>query len=214
MPDELRAWAASRLEWSKADLLQPQMHLDAAERMRVLERFRSYLHELIQAKLAPLFRGKIDVSGVVQQTFLDAVRSEQVHPWHDPSQLAGWLKVLVENNLTDEIRRAMAAKRNVFREQSLERLADGSANGLQKLLIGCEPTPSARAVRLENEQQLVAALAQLPLEQRQAVELHHIQGHTLPDVARQLGRSRSAVAGLLFRGMRSLRKLLQATESP
>ena len=44
--------------------------------------------------------------------------------------------------------------------------------------------------------------------QRQAVELHYLRGWTLPAVAEHLGRSRTAVAGLLQRGLIALRATL------
>jgi DNA-directed RNA polymerase specialized sigma24 family protein len=39
--------------------------------------------------------------------------------------------------------------------------------------------------------------------------LHHLQGWKLEEVARQLGRSETAVAGLIKRGLRTLRVQLQ-----
>ena len=38
--------------------------------------------------------------------------------------------------------------------------------------------------------------------------LHHLQGATLAQVAQQLDRSPAAVAGLLHRGLKQLRELL------
>jgi RNA polymerase sigma-70 factor (ECF subfamily) len=59
---------------------------------------------------------------------------------------------------------------------------------------------------------LAEAVAQLPENQRQAVELHHLQGFSLVEVAEQMGRSKSAVAALLFRGLEKLRGLLEEQE--
>ena len=41
------------------------------------------------------------------------------------------------------------------------------------------------------------------------VELHHLKGLSLTEAATQMERSRSAVAGLLFRGLNKLRELLR-----
>ena len=60
----------------------------------------------------------------------------------------------------------------------------------------------------EQLSQLAEALLRLPEDQRQAVELHHLQGLSLVEAGRCLGRSREAVAGLVFRGLKTLRVLL------
>jgi RNA polymerase sigma-70 factor (ECF subfamily) len=41
------------------------------------------------------------------------------------------------------------------------------------------------------------------------VELHHLQGRSLAEVAAELGLSSPAVAGLLHRGLQKLRELLE-----
>ena len=52
------------------------------------------------------------------------------------------------------------------------------------------------------------ALDALPIAQREAIVLHHLQGLKLAEVASELGRSESAIAGLLFRGLNKLYQLL------
>jgi RNA polymerase sigma-70 factor (ECF subfamily) len=48
----------------------------------------------------------------------------------------------------------------------------------------------------------------LPEDQRSVIELHHLKGLSVTDVAARTGRTRPAVAGLLFRGLNKLRELL------
>jgi RNA polymerase sigma-70 factor (ECF subfamily) len=67
-------------------------------------------------------------------------------------------------------------------------------------------------MRHERGLRLAAALARLPEDQRRAVELHHLQGRPLAEAASELGRSKGAVAALLFRGLQKLRELLQEDE--
>ena len=52
------------------------------------------------------------------------------------------------------------------------------------------------------------AVAELPADQRKAVELHHLKGWSLGEVAEHMGRSRAAVMGLVFRGIKKLREQL------
>jgi RNA polymerase sigma-70 factor (ECF subfamily) len=52
----------------------------------------------------------------------------------------------------------------------------------------------------------------LPDDQRVAIELHHLQGLPLSVAADQLGRSKEAVASLLYRALKRLKKQLDADE--
>jgi RNA polymerase sigma factor (sigma-70 family) len=91
------------------------------------------------------------------------------------------------------------AKWAIDREQSLEARLAESAEGLEQLPAP-QSTPSQHVAREERLLALAGALAALPDNQRQAVERHHLQGHSLAEVAAGLGLTRPAVAGLLHRG--------------
>ena len=66
-----------------------------------------------------------------------------------------------------------------------------------------------KVIKHEREMQLAKALNQLPEAQRDAVELHHLQGCSLAETADALDRTPAAVVGLLRRGMKRLRELLK-----
>src|SRR5206468_1295119 len=75
-----------------------------------------------------------------------------------------------------------------------------------------QSSPSEQALRQERLLHLAEALAQLSPDQRTAVELRHLQGWSLAEVAEQMGRSKAAVAKLLYRGVERLRELLADPE--
>jgi RNA polymerase sigma-70 factor (ECF subfamily) len=176
------------------------------------DRYREYLALLARTQLAPDLRGKVDLSGVVQQTLLEAHQAaEQLRRLEEPQRLA-WLRRALAHNLTDEVRKRGAAARDVGRERSLEAALEESSARLEAWLAADQSTPQQLAERNEQLLRLAEALAQLPDDQRTAVELHHLQGQPLAVVAEQLGRSKGAVATLLFRGMTRLRKRLASDE--
>jgi RNA polymerase sigma-70 factor (ECF subfamily) len=177
-----------------------------------LERYREYLRTLARLQIDDRLRGKLDLSGVVQQTLLEAHQArDQLHGLSE-AQLAAWLRRALANNLADEARRLGAQVRDVGRERPLRQAVDDSSARLEMLLVAKQASPSHQVVRQEDLLQLAEALARLPEDQRLAVELHHLEGRTLAETAEIMGRTRSAVASLVFRGLRNLRRMLDEEE--
>jgi RNA polymerase sigma-70 factor (ECF subfamily) len=52
---------------------------------------------------------------------------------------------------------------------------------------------------------LAQALDRLPEEQRDAVELHHLQGLTLTATAARMRKSVQSIVGLVYRGLKQLK---------
>jgi RNA polymerase sigma-70 factor (ECF subfamily) len=173
-----------------------------------LEPFRDYLALLARCQLTPALRCKVDLSGVVQQTLLEAHQQGECLRGQPVAARAAWLRRALANNLRDELRKLRTAGRDVGRERSLEAALEHSSARLEGWLAAEQSSPSGRAERSEDFLRLAAALAALPEDQRRAVELHHLQGRPLAEVAAELGRSKGAVAQLLFRGLKKLRGLL------
>lgn len=178
---------------------------------RPIEDFRDYLLLLARLQLSPAAAARVDLSGVVQQTLWEASRAPR--PVGEARDLLAWLRRLLANNLRDEIRKATAARRDFRREVPLERALDASSAHVAAWLAGQQSSPSEQAVRAEALNRLAHALAALPDDQRLAVELHHLRGLPLADVATQLSRTKEATASLLYRALRKLRTKLAPAEN-
>jgi RNA polymerase sigma-70 factor (ECF subfamily) len=172
-----------------------------------LERYRRYLRLLARLQLDERWCGKVDLSGVVQQTLLEAhrVMTGEVH--------VPLLRTILANNMRDEVRKLGAAARDVEREVSLEAALEKSSARLEGWLAAQQSSPSQQAIHHEQMLALADALERLPDDQRQAVEEHYLKGCSLAEIAAALGRSKGAAAQLLFRGMTRLRALLRDEES-
>jgi RNA polymerase sigma-70 factor (ECF subfamily) len=177
-----------------------------------LERYRAYLRTLARLQLDDRLRGKLDLSGVIQQTLLEAHQARDTLRGLSEAQLAAWMRRALANNLADEARRLGAQVRDVGRERPLRQAVDDSSMRLEMLLVAKQASPSHQAVHQEDLLRLAEALARLPEDQRLAVELHHLEGRTLAETAEIMGRTRSAVASLVFLGLRNLRRMLDEEE--
>lgn len=85
---------------------------------------------------------------------------------------------------------------------------EASSVRLGAWLAADQSTPSEHAVRHEQAVLLANALARLPEFQREALVLHYWQGCSLAEIAGRLDRTTDAVAGLLKRGLKHLRLVL------
>lgn len=172
-----------------------------------VDEYREYLNLLGRLQLDDNLAGKVDVSGVVQITLLEAGQAG----WDrmETGQRVTWLRRIFANNLLDEIRRFRTQARNVDRERSIEQAMEQSASRVNNWLVSEQSSPSTKAVRSEEVLRLAKALACLPVTQRQAIELHHLQGMPLEEVALKLDRNKGAVAALIYRGTTRLRELLK-----
>jgi RNA polymerase sigma-70 factor (ECF subfamily) len=177
-----------------------------------LEPYRGHLATLARLQVSPRYRDRIDLSGVVQQTLVEAWRAgSRLQDYSDAHRVA-WLRNALAHNLADAMRKLGTAKRNVSRERALgDALAESSAR-LETLLAAAQSSPSQQVVRHELLLRLPAALAGLPENQRRAIELHHLEGRTLAEAADVLGLSKPAVAGLVHRGLQKLRELFDDEE--
>ncbi len=171
--------------------------------MRPVESYRTYLLLLARLQLGENLQGKLDPSDLVQQTLLKAHQNAAQFRGKSDAEHVAWLRTILANTLTDAVRKF--APRAGPRERSLAASVEQSSRRLEAILAADQTSASQRVIRHEQLIRLADALAQLPDDQRQAVELRHLQGLPTSEIARQMNRSIAAIGGLLQRALRALR---------
>lgn len=179
-----------------------------------LERFRAYLHLLARMHLDPRLRGKVEASDLVQQTFLQAYQAWGQFRGSTDAELCGWLRQILTRNLQHATRDFGRAKRDCAREVSLEAKLGASSARWENCLAADQSSPSTQARRNEQALRLAEAMLELPEAQREALLLHYWQGESVSAIAALLGRSTTAAAGLLKRGLQQLRRRLDEEDKP
>lgn len=178
-------------------------------RTEMVERYRSYLHLLVRLNFHPGLRGKLDPSDIVQTALLHAYLKRDQFRGRTEAEFLGWLRAILASHLAQAVRQSHRQRRDRARERSLQTaLEDSGTRVAEWLEANSSSSPSRRAVHGERLLALSDALGQLPDDQRRAIELHHLRKASLAETAAEMGRSREAVAGLLFRGLRTLRLYL------
>jgi RNA polymerase sigma-70 factor (ECF subfamily) len=172
-----------------------------------LERYADYLSFLTRIQFSARLQAKFDVSDIVQQALLQAHAARAGFRGRSEGEWLAWLRVILANVIANAARQFDTGARDLQRERSLEGGPEGSSH-LECCLVAEQSSPSERTVRGGDVLRLFRELGDLPADQRRVVELHHLQGLPVARVAELIGRSRSAVVGLLYRGVKALRERL------
>jgi RNA polymerase sigma-70 factor, ECF subfamily len=175
---------------------------------RPLEDYRDYLRLLARLQLSQRLRAKLDASDIVQQAILQAHAGRAQFRGRTDAEWLAWLRTILANALAAAARQFDTQAREVRRERSLEAELELSSSRLECLLAADQTSPSEQAVRCEELLRLARAMTRLPEDQRLVVELHHLKGLQVAEVAQHMGRTRPAVVGLLYRGLKQLRQML------
>lgn len=174
-----------------------------------LNQYRGYLRALAQIELSARLQSKVDASDIVQQSLLEAHQDLAALKGKSEAELVAWLRTILTRNLLNTARDFAAQKRDIRRERSLAQRVDDSSVRLDKFLASDQTSPSQRVSRNEEAERLAAALAALPEDQRAAVVLKHFHDWPVAEIAEHLGRTKLAVAGLLKRGLKKLRQVME-----
>jgi RNA polymerase sigma-70 factor (ECF subfamily) len=177
-----------------------------------LERFREYLRVLARLHLDRRIQQKVDPSDVVQETLIKAHEKIRDFRGADEAQLAAWLRTILARNMTDIVRHFRRGRRNMALEQSLQVAVDESSARIDAWLAAEQSSPSEQAMHEERLCRLASAIADLPEDQRTAIELHHLKGCSLVETSGQMEKTVAATAGLIRRGLIRLRDRLRTEE--
>lgn len=174
----------------------------------VVAQYEPYLRMLARTQMRKAFQAKVGASDMVQQAMLQAVQGLDGFRGSTEAEFRGWLRQILARHICHLDRDMHRDKRDVRREQSMEQKLAQSSMRLEGLLAGDGPTPSQNVVMGEHVLKMAEAVERLPETQREAIRLHYLEGMKLSEVAEILGKTNGAVAGLLHRGMKSLRQEL------
>jgi RNA polymerase sigma-70 factor (subfamily 1) len=170
------------------------------------ENYRDYLCLMARIQLRYTPSAKVDASDVVNDALLRAVSKRQQFDGKTEGQWRSWLRQILRHAITD-------AFRDLPPGEIVVRL-DNSDSRLQGFVPLVNSTPSGKCRAEELIARLTKALANLPDDERSALEMRYYQQPSLKleEIAQLLGRPTSkSVSGLLARGLMRLREQLAET---
>lgn len=134
----------------------------------------------------------------------DAVQDAFMSVWRtaagfraERGKASTWILTLVHRRAVDIVRREQRRRTELLADDAHETLADERAS-----------TEEAAWLRFERER-VADALAQLPDQQREAIELAYYGGYSQSELAERLGVPLGTIKSRMFAGLARLRELLQ-----
>lgn len=179
---------------------------------RLMSLYSVYLKFVVSAQLDDRLRARVSPSDVVQETFFEAHRDFASFRGDAPEQFLAWMRRILVNNLLRAVEQhVQAAKRDIRREVSLNRVRDDVERSAWRFAALAAPntsTPSVSLQRRESAAELAAALQELPEDYRQVLLLRHMEGLRFEEVAGRMGRTAGAARMLWLRAIKRLREAL------
>jgi RNA polymerase sigma-70 factor (ECF subfamily) len=176
----------------------------------LLEQYRNYLAVLAATQIEKRLQPRVSPSDVVQETMLRAHKNFAQFRGTTEPELLAWLRQILVNNLARFVEQHMlAARRDVRREVSIEKLGVAlEQSTIQLAALVPEKggkSPSMAVVQREEAVVLADRLAQLSPDYREVLVLRNLQGLPFEEVAARIGRSVGATRMLWLRAIEKLR---------
>jgi RNA polymerase sigma-70 factor (ECF subfamily) len=171
-------------------------------------RHRPYLRQLVELRLDPKLRARVDPSDVVQEAHLEAFRRLNTYLQERPMPFRLWLRQIAHDRTLKTWRHHLGTgRRAAGREVPLP---ERSSLVLARQLLAGGSTPSQSLDRRELVQRLRQAIAQLPQTDREVILMRHFEGLSNPEVGCILGMDPATVSKRHGRAMLRLHRILFA----
>jgi RNA polymerase sigma-70 factor (ECF subfamily) len=193
---------------------------DSIERLRggdrqalatLFEQHRQSLRRMVELRMHPRLRARLDASDVVQEAFLDVAQDLDAYLADPKLPPLLWLRLHVGRRLTRLHRQHLGTwMRDAGQEISLYQGAVPQAGSaaLALMLLGQLTSPTQAAMRAERILRVQEALNSLDPIDREVLALRHFEQLSRAEVALVLGVSPEAGAKRYFRALKRLKDVL------
>ena len=178
----------------------------------VFARYRDRLERMVEVRMDPRLRARLDAADVLQEVYLTASKRLTAYVAAPEAPVFIWLRGIAANTLADLHRRHLAAQaRDAGREISIDQAGGTTTSSwLAGQLMASLTSPSQAAIREEKAAQLAAAIDQLEELDREVLVLRHFELLRNHEVAMILGVSENAASNRYVRALNRLKDSIAA----
>ena len=174
---------------------------------RLLAGHRAYLEKVVELRMDPRLRARVEPGDVVQQAHVEVLRRIGDYLQAKPMPFRVWLRLTACQVLVDLQRFHLHADCRAVGQEAA--LPDRSSFALAEQVLGRSLSPSRKLMRREMVQGVQDALARLRDEEREIILLRNFEELSNLEAAAVLGVEPAAASKRYGRALLRLNKLLQ-----
>ena len=168
------------------------------------------IRRIVRLRMGPELRAQLESMDLVQEVLIGAVKDLGDFTYCSEGDFLHWLSSIVENTIRDYVDRVHAAKRDVRRQVSLNRVAARADRPQPDAgLPAITTTPSVVLSLREELDRLERAMDRLKPEYREVLMLAKIEGLSCKEIAVRFNKRPAAVAMSLSRAIVALTNLFE-----
>lgn len=175
----------------------------------------SRLERMIEFRLDPRLRNRVDPADILQDTFIEAQRRLPGFLENRAVSMFVWIRQLTLQRLIDVHRSHFRDKRSVSQEVRLDRAAPNAATSMliANELVGEVSTPSRQLSRKEDIQRLQLAIDRMDPIDQEVLALRHFEQLGNKEVAEILEIGVTAASNRYVRAMARLAEIMSSVEA-
>lgn len=178
---------------------------------QLLTKHRRRLRRMVELRMDPRVRGRVDASDVIQEVYVEVSRKLPEYFEERKLPFFLWLRLLTGQKVSQAHRTHLGTKgRNAAREVSICRGAwpEASSAALAARLMGDFTSPSQAIAKKEMKLTLQESLNEMDPTDREVLALRHFEQLSNSETAAALGLSETAACNRHVRALERLKKIL------
>ena len=177
----------------------------------MFDEHRGRLLRMIEVRLQPELRARVDANDILQESFMEAYRQLRTGVSAPKGSPLVWLRLIVGQQIVANYRKyCQTQKRNVAREFSISSgrtQADLVSTSI--FLVGKLTSPSVAARQHELTIKIRECLAQLSDSDREILSLRHFEQLTNRETAEELNIPPNSASVMYMRALKKFRVILE-----
>ncbi|MBN2561007.1 MAG: sigma-70 family RNA polymerase sigma factor [Phycisphaerae bacterium] len=191
-----------------SELVRKARERDESALSELVRMYEQRLLQAVRSELGDRLRQRLESQDVMQQVYLDALRSIDQFVDRGDDSFFAWLRRIALNRICDADRKELRTLKRAGEVRASDLAGDASLDLLLDALTGGVSTPSRVVSRAEQGRLLRAALEELSEDQQRVIELRYLKQLNVAETAEKMDRSERAVRSVCARALICLRELL------